>query len=122
MVFASLVFHGVASSTVKGKPATRAVSGHDDRVGGPALNHDRQTQRSSRHGPRVNSPWHRPEIQARIQVITQAFTARAAFLPRSHSSASNRLVENTIKIVASAAIVGLMFSRMPVNIWRGNVV
>ncbi len=31
-------------------------------------------------------------------------------------------MENTIRIVASAAIVGLMFSRMPVNIWRGSVV
>ncbi len=43
-------------------------------------------------------------------------TARAAARPRNHSSASNRLVENTIRIVANAAIVGLMFSRMPVNI------
>ena len=30
-------------------------------------------------------------------------------------------VENTIKMVASAAMVGLMFSRIPENIWRGNV-
>jgi hypothetical protein len=49
-------------------------------------------------------------------------TARAALLPRNHSSASNRQVEKTIRIVASAAIVGVMFSRMPVNIWRGSVV
>ncbi|MGF6595895.1 hypothetical protein P3T23_000602 [Paraburkholderia sp. GAS448] len=48
--------------------------------------------------------------------FSQAATARAAFLPRSHSSASRRDVEKTIRIVASAAIVGLMFSRIPVNI------
>ncbi len=53
---------------------------------------------------------------------THQLTARFAWRPRSHSSASSRHVENTIRIVASAAIVGLMFSRMPVNIWRGSVV
>jgi hypothetical protein len=58
----------------------------------------------------------------RDSLFSQTLTARAAFLPRSHSSASNKLVENTIKIVANAAIVGLMFSRIPVNICRGNVV
>jgi len=30
-------------------------------------------------------------------------------------------VVNTISSVARAAIAGLMFSRMPVNIWRGSV-
>jgi hypothetical protein len=54
--------------------------------------------------------------------LRHALTARAAARPRNHSSASNKLVENTIKIVARAAIVGLIFSRIPVNICRGNVV
>src|SRR3990167_9394110 len=45
-----------------------------------------------------------------------------ALRPRSHSSTSNMVVVNRISKVATAAIVGEMFSRIPVNIWRGRVV
>ena len=44
-----------------------------------------------------------------------------ARLPRIHSSTSIRLVVKMISSVATAAMVGLMFSRMPVNICRGSV-
>ncbi len=41
--------------------------------------------------------------------------------PRSHSSTPISAVVKIVSSVATAAIVGLMFSRMPVNIWRGSV-
>jgi len=76
-------------------------------------------QRQAHHGGDAAKPWHR--IARQGLVLFGHDDSFSGGRPRSHSSTRSRLVVKTINKVATAAMVGEMFSRMPLNIWRGNV-
>lgn len=66
-----------------------------------------------------------PTVASVLQIATRARGCLRyhAECPRAlnRSTTSSSDVENTMRIVASATMVGVMLSRMPLNIWRGTV-